>query len=216
MYHVIFISNTYLKDIPFDPTQFMEQDFDHAIRHMGRAATLAVRARAPRLLEAACVAVYNFGRVYDHVVGGSLQQKQATQPNSGRLQSANPPPPLKCDVTPFAVACDCYLDSLEGGWWKGEIDEKHFEEKEKGILTEEEKERERERGKGKIVEEWLRDFVCFTLEGLAGEHEFEKLVELGERFNRLTNNIYAGILYLIESYTLKHFYYFFKIVFYLL
>lgn len=144
----------------------MEQDFDIAIKHMSRAATLAMRARAPRLLEAACMAIYNFGRIYDNVVK----------------------PPLKCDVQPFWLTCDCYLDALEGGWWRGEIDEKQGEgEKEK------EGEGEKETDTTKVVEEWLRDFVCFTLEGLAGEHEFANLVELGERFNRLTNSIYAGI-----------------------
>lgn len=79
---------------PFDPTQFMEQDFDFAIKHMGHAAVLAARARAPRLLVSACKTIYNFGRIYDHVVK----------------------PPLKCDMRPFWLAGDCLLDAVEGGW----------------------------------------------------------------------------------------------------
>ena len=125
----------------------MEQDFDFAIKHMGHAAVLAARARAPRLLVSACKSIFNFGRIYDHIVK----------------------PPLKCDMRPFWLATDCLLDALEGGWGD-----------------------EPATGGGGSVQEWMRDFVCFTLEGLAGEREFMNLVDLGERFNRLTNNIYAG------------------------
>jgi hypothetical protein len=129
----------------------MEQDFDFALKHMGHAAVLATRARAPRLLASACKSIYNFGRIYDHIVK----------------------PPLKCDMRPFWLAGDCLLDALEGGWG------------EEGLSL---------GGSAGTVEEWMRDFICFTLEGLAGEHEFVNLVDLGERFNRLTKNMYAGIL----------------------
>lgn len=76
-------------------------------------------------------------------------------------------------MRPFWLAVDCMLDMVQGGWCT---------EKEKGDAK-----------KDVAREEWARDFVCFTLEGLAGERDFVNVVDLGERFNLLTNNVYAGI-----------------------
>ncbi len=127
----------------------MEQDFDLAIKHMGRAAVLAVRNHAHSLLVSACKHLWNFGRIYDHLVK----------------------PPLKCDMRPFWLSCSCLLDAWDEEKATGETN----------VVSSE------------CSEEWVRDFFCFTLEGLAGEREFVNLVELGDRFNQETNNAYAGI-----------------------
>jgi hypothetical protein len=91
-------------------------------------------------------------------------------------------------MRPFWLAGDCLLDALEGEWGDeglradGNTGNKGVGRGIVGIGG----------GAGGRVEEWARDFICFTLEGLAGEHEFVNLVDLGERFNRLTKNVYAG------------------------
>ena len=81
--------------------------------------------------------------------------------------------PIKYGVKPFYLAADGLLFMMENDEsWMNLVNEVG----------------------GTVNDQWIRNFVCLTLESLAGESQHSKLIDLGQRFNVITTNRHAELV----------------------